>query len=376
LKKIVIVLVVFTLVNLNFFHLTGDITTRRFALVLLTFLWLLKFKSKLKNNIKNINLISGSIIIFSLIMSILQNTILEFNYQLLQFVLLFYTINIINLVVLSYNLHFNIRDLFFFTKTSFFLILLYCLYILLYEPINLQSLYLLRNLNQLSPNFSLNILINTLVVVSVISIFSCILSKGLERFLLINITLFFLIIILFSFSRQSIFAILGVFMIIIFHYFKKMKWLYFLLFPTIVFLFIDDILFFSEIILQRFGGGGDTKRIFAYTNGFNSFLNSPWGVGLGNYSLLNQTNFKVTESGHLQVLVELGLFYYLAYLFGIYKLIKRLKHIINPTMKLLTVSIFFVIIWTAFFNEIIFTTITFIPLYFFLTQTQTQTQTH
>ena len=370
-KKIVIILVVFSLINLNFFQLTGPITTRRLALVLLTFLWLLKFKRKVKNNIKNINLISGSIIIFSLIMSILQNSIYEFNYQLLQFVLLLYTINIINLVITSYNLHFNIRDFIFFTKTSFFLILFYFIYILLYEPISFQSLYSLRYLSSESANFNLNVLINSLVVVSVISIFSCILSKGLERFLLINITLFFIVIIFFSFSRQSIFSILGVFMIIILHYFKRMKWLFFLLLPTIVFLVIDDILFFIEIISGRFGNGGDSKRIFAYVNGFNNFLNRPWGLGLGNYTLLNQTYFKVLESGHLQVLVELGLIYFIAYILGIYKLFKRLKRIINPTIKLLTVSIFFVIIFMAFFNEIIFTSITVIPLYFFLTQTQT-----
>jgi len=370
LKKIVIILVAFSLINLNFFQLTGSITTRRLALVLLTFLWLLKFKSKVKNNIKDINLISGSIIIFSLIMSILQNSIYEFNYQFLQFILLLYTINIINLVITSYNLHFNIRDFIFFTKTSFFLILFYFLYILLYEPISFQSLYSLRYLSSESTNFNLNVLINSLVIVTVISIFSCILSKGVERFLLINITLFFLIIIFLSFSRQSIFAILGVFMIIIFHYLKRMKWLFFLL-PAIVFFVIDDILFFIEIISGRFGNGGDSKRIFAYVNGFNNFLNRPWGLGLGNYTLLNQTYFKVLESGHLQVLVELGFIYFVAYLFGIYKLFKRLKHIINPTMKLLTISVFFVIILMAFFNEIIFTSITIIPLYFFLTQTQT-----
>lgn len=314
-------------------------------------------------------------IVFSLIMSILQSTIFEFNYQLIQFMLMLYSINIINLVILSRNIHFDIRDLFFFTKTSFCLVLLYCIYIWWYEPVSLQSLYWLRDLSHSSPNISLNIIINTLVTVSVISIFSSILSKGLERLVLITMTLFFLSVILFSFSRQSVFAIMGVFMIIMFHYFRQNKWLYLIALPTISFFLIDEFIFVSNLISGRFGTGGDTKRLFAYTNGFDSFLNNPWGVGLGNYTLLNQSNFNVLESGHLQVLVELGFFYFIAYLFGIYLLIRRLKLIINPTMKLLARSIFFTIIWMGFFNEIIFTSIAIIPLYFFLTQLQKQRQT-
>lgn len=303
-------------------------------------------------------------------MSLIQNTIFEFNYQMLQFILLLYTINMINLVVLSYNLYFNIQDLFFFTKMCFFLILLYFIYLLLFESVSLNTVYFLRDLSSSSPNFSLNIFINVLVLILVFSIFSSILSKGLERFFFITTSIFFLSIIILSFSRQSILAVLGVFAIITFHYFNKKKWLYFILLPSLLFFFIDEILFFIDLFSARFNTSGDSKRTFAYINGFYSFLNNPWGVGLGNYSLLNQTNFKVLESGHLQVLVELGLLYFLAYLLGIYKLFKSFKKIISPNIRIFSLSIFFVILWIAFFNEIIFTSMTLIPLYFFMIQKQ------
>jgi hypothetical protein len=373
LKKIFIVLIVLTVVNLNFFHWIGELSTRRIALVSLTILWIFKPKKKYHKNIKGLNILIGSILVSSIIMSIIQNTISDFNYQLLQLALTFYSINIINFVIQGYNLRFEPKDLILFSKVSFILIIIYCSYIYTYEPINLKSLYFLRELSATSTNVSLNIILNMVVQVFTISIYSFAISKGLNKIILVGINILFFSIILLSFSRQSVFAVLVVLILFLIHFQRKSKWIFLILFTLLVVIFIDEILILFEAFANRFGTSGDSKRAFAYINGLKTFINNPWGVGLGNYTLLNKTNFNVLESGNLQILVELGLIYSFVFLIGFIRFYRSVKFISHPILKRLVFSLTIITILLGFFNEIILNSFTFLPLFFFYTLLNSKT---
>jgi hypothetical protein len=203
------------------------------------------------------------------------------------------------------------------------------------------------------------------VVITIGAMISKNFASGREKLLLIIISIFFISLVMMSFARQSIFGVLlpGFYMV-----FRNMRksWYLILLVPLVIY-FQEYWSELAEGLLSRFETGGDSKRLSAYRYGFQMFLNNPLGTGLGNYTFLTSYEFNVLESAHLQVLVELGLFYFVFYIMGIHIVINRINRIQNRQLRTLSFSVFISIFWMSFFNEIFFTTLVFIPLYFLFT---------
>lgn len=353
------------LANFNFHHLLGFWTTRRIALVILTILAIFRLKGKLKPGLRNINIFVVSVILFSILMSVFYKTLFIYNYQLAQFIFVFYALNIIHLVRCHYNIIIKKTDIKYAVKFSFILYLAYLFYLFGFEDIKLSSIFFLRYLSVSSPYFNLNIFMNGLVVITIGSMVSKNLASGREKLLLVIISMFLISLVVMSFSRQSIFGVMlpGFYMFL-----RNMRksWYLILLAPLILY-FQEYWSELAEALLSRFETGGDSKRLSAYRYGFQMFLNNPLGTGLGNYTFLTSYEFNVLESAHLQILVELGLFYFVFYIIGVRNVFKRISRVQNRELKTLSYSVFISIFWMSFFNEIFFTTLVFIPLYFLYT---------